>query len=237
MGYFTASSGIVLLGKLILMQPEIKDERTFALIAVSLIIIHMTRSETDYSYLEDEYKPIKKSKDADSDPGLEESSEADEEQLTNVTIPWNQLSWKILCDEDEWRAQFHRIRANFTKCVELSKILLPEDKEVSDDEKQTRSWSLMFSDGKSNPYCRLSRNWLNCHQHLSEITCLDPNAAALEAQKSGLPLAAQVEKFLPVYRNKDEWIAMHRPYKLHCLLSKVASTINPFSMFGGGGFF
>lgn len=205
---------------------------------MSLIIIHTTRSETDYSYLEDEYKPIKKSNPSDGeDSGLDESPEMDEEQLTNVTITWNQLSWKILCDEDEWRAQFRGIRENFTRCVELSKILLPEDKEVSDEEKQKRSWSLMFSDGKSNPYCRLSRNWLNCHHHLKDITCLDPNAAALEAQKSGLPLVAQVEKFLPVYRNKDDWIAMHRAYKLHCLISKVASTINPFSMFGGGGFF
>jgi hypothetical protein len=210
------------------------------LVSVSLIIIHATRSETDYSYLEDEYKPVKKSQTTTSEDGVEEYSSSsendDEDSLTNVTITWKLLSWKILCDDDEWRAEFYRIRENLTKCLELSRILMPEDDEGSDDEKQKRSWSLMFSDGKSNPYCRLSRNWLNCHHHLKEITCLDPNAGPLEAQKSGLPLVAQVEKFLPVYRNKEEWIAMHRPYKLHCLLSKVASTINPFSMFGGGFF-
>lgn len=206
--------------------------------AVALIIIHTTRSETDYSYLEDEYKPIKKDKDPDSDSDVDDSSaDIGDEQLTNVTMTWEQLSWKILCDEDEWRTQFNRIRQNLTQCVELSRIILPGEPEVSDDEKQKRTWSLMFSDGKSNPYCRLSRNWLNCHHLLKDITCLDPNAGPLEAQKSGLPLKAQVDKFLPVYKNKEEWIAMHRPYKLHCLLSKVASTINPFSMFGGGGFY
>ena len=94
----------------------------------------------------------------------------------------------------------------------------------------------MFSDGKSNPYCRLSRNWLECHHYLSDVTCLDPNAAALEEQKKGSPLLSQIQNYLPFYDNKDEWIAMHRPYKMHCLLSKVASTINPLGMFGGGFF-
>lgn len=205
--------------------------------AVALIIIHTTQSETDYSYLEDEYKPIKKDKDPDSELELDSTADSDDEQLTNVTMTWDQLSWKILCDEDEWRSQFAGIREKLTECLELSQIILPGEPDVSEDEKQKRTWSLMFSDGKSNPYCRVSRNWIKCHHMLKDITCLDPNAVPLEAQKSGVQLKSQVEQFVPVYKNKEEWIAMHRPYKLHCLLSKVASTINPFSMFGGGGFF
>ena len=195
--------------------------------------MHTTQGEVDHSYLEDEYQPMKKEKGSDGEEP-EETGVADDGQLTNLTIKWEQLSWKVLCDEEEWRAQFQRIRSNFTRCVELSSILLPEDPEVSDDEKQKRTWSLMFSDGKSNPYCRLSRNWLACHHMLKDITCLDPDAVGLEAKKAGLPMRAQVDKFLPVYKDKEEWIAMHRPYKLHCLLSKVAATINLFSMFGGG---
>lgn len=48
---------------------------------------------------------------------------------------------------------FITISANLTECLELTKILLPEDKEKEED-KKTRDWAYMFTDGKSNPYCR-----------------------------------------------------------------------------------
>lgn len=208
---------------------------------VALIIIHVTGADDDEKdYLRDEYVLMKsqKSPDEEGESGDDASkagesdTSGDNYQLTNLTIKWEHLSWKILCDQDEWRSQFAVIRHNFTRCVELSKILLPEDKDKEED-RQKRTWSFMFSDGKSNPYCRLSRNWLNCYQYLTSLTCLDPNPTALETEKGSSSLLPQIEKYLPKYKNKDDWIAMHRPYKMACLLSKVALNASPFGLFGG----
>lgn len=88
--------------------------------AVVLIIVHTTKSAE--SYLEDEYTPVKQesspmsSLDDDYDTSnIEEATTVASEKDTNVTIIWDNLSWKILCDEDEWRSQFRRIRDNFTR--------------------------------------------------------------------------------------------------------------------------
>lgn len=75
------------------------------------------------------------------------------QQLEPLSITWELLSWKTICDDDEWREQFSKIRSNLTSCLELTKILLPEDPD-DEEEKKKRGWALMFSDGKSNPYCR-----------------------------------------------------------------------------------
>lgn len=75
------------------------------------------------------------------------------QQLEPLSAPWELLSWKVICDDDEMREQFGAIRANLTRCLELTKILLPGDPD-DEEEKKKRSWALMFSDGKSNPYCR-----------------------------------------------------------------------------------
>lgn len=186
-------------------------------------------------YLKDEYAPFKKSKSK----GEQESNDNEvafdptNYQLTNLTIQFEQLGWKVLCDEDEWKEQFSKVRAKFTQCVELSKIILPGEKDV-DEDKQKRTWGMVFSDGMSNPYCRLSRNWLNCYHYLEKVTCLDPETTRLEAQKSESTLRSYVDKYLPKYKNKDTWIAMHRAYKLYCLVSKAAMASNPFGPFGGG---
>lgn len=123
-----------------------------------------TSDETP-EYLRDEYAlmPPKKTSEGDGDSGAD-TAEADStavgsidwdgnQQLEPLSCPFDLLSWKTICDDDEWRAQFETIRSNLTKCLELSKILLPEDVD-DEEEKKKRSWALMFSDGKSNPYCR-----------------------------------------------------------------------------------
>jgi len=50
----------------------------------------------------------------------------------NISIRWDDLYWKIICDDDEWRDQFYPIRQELTRCLDLEKIMLPEDKEKED---------------------------------------------------------------------------------------------------------
>ena len=84
---------------------------------VALIVIHSTVASTDWEeeWLEDEYIPPSVSGSKNEDV----SGEA--QQLTNLTIKWEDLSWKILCDEDEWRQDFDKIRRNLTRCLELTR--------------------------------------------------------------------------------------------------------------------
>jgi hypothetical protein len=143
------------------------------LIIILLVYIHTIRAnDGEEEWLLDEYIPPPPNKRDESsyseDNTIQDSSDA-ENQLSNLTIKWDQLSWKALCDDEEWRGQFAKIRMNLTRCLELSAILLPEDKEderLNDSEKMAKKMALMFSEGKSNPYCRMSRNWLQCHHFL-----------------------------------------------------------------------
>ena len=82
----------------------------------------------------DEYASIRKKKsDPESDSAsnvfLEESSPVLE---PNVSILWKELYWKIICDDDEWRDQFYPIRNELTRCLQLEKIKLPEDKQTDE---------------------------------------------------------------------------------------------------------
>lgn len=150
----------------------------------------MTRGIEDY--LDDEYAPIKRPKSSeDEDYSSDESQDyAEDSQLTDVSIRFEQLGWKVLCDDDEWRQQFKKVRQNLTTCLELSGILLPEDRE-SDDEKRKRDWSFMFSDGKSNPYCRLVNRLLflsspiTPFQDVPELARMLPNAGAAQLSTGG----------------------------------------------------
>lgn len=203
---------------------------------VLLIYIHSTRGE-DEEWLQDEYippPPNKKSEEETSQVSVDS-----DDQLGNLTIKWDQLSWKTLCDDEEWRRDFEKVRRNLTRCLELTKILLPEDKEeeVDDSENLTKKMSLMFSEGKSNPYCRMSRNWVQCHHYLKDITCLDPNPTPLLKRGSGYSHGEKITKYLPVYPDPNEWIYMHRAYKMMCLMAKMTSKYNPFNLMFGGGFF
>lgn len=203
-------------------------------------------------YMVDEYEPIPKNKDSSeqqnsahsSDQFLDSFSVAVEgspiavrRQLArDVSVKWSELSWKILCDQDEWRAQLEVVRKELTQCLELREILLPEDK-LGEEEEKNRKWSLLFSDGPSNPYCRLSHNWLACHKLLDKVNCLAPDTKPLEAQKKSSSISKSIAKNLPIYDDPDEWVSLHRAYKLHCLTSKMASASNPFGMLGMfGGF-
>lgn len=79
---------------------------------------------------------------------------------------------------------------------------------------------------------RLSRNWISCYKMLESTPCLQPDPKPLEAKKSDVGLRDTIRKELPVYKNHEDWISMHRPYKTHCLLSKAAYGFNPFALFG-----
>lgn len=199
-----------------------------------------TAQGDDYDYLRDEYIPYrrankKKSSDETDDDSSEEKSkevafDVTNYQLTNLTASWEQLGWKVLCDEDEWKEQFAQVRTAFTKCVELSKIVLPGERDTETD-KQSRTMGSIASDGVSNPMCRLSRNWLNCYHYLSQVPCLDPDPVTLEASKEAPMVRGTVDKFLPRYKNKESWIAMHRAYKWHCLATKALIGASAFGAF------
>lgn len=198
--------------------------------------------DSEYDYLRDEYIPYKKpDKKSNSKETSEEETSGEQVskevtfditnyQLTNLTASWDQLGWKVLCDEDEWKGQFAKVRSPFTKCVELSKIVLPGERDTEGD-KQRRTMGLIASDGVSNPMCRLSRNWLNCYHYLAQVPCLDPDPVTLEASKEASSVRATVDKYLPKYKNKDSWIAMHRAYKWHCLATKSLIAASAFASF------
>jgi len=205
----------------------------------ALIIIHSTWAvpeddDPDSEWLEDEYLP----------PTMkEEEMVSSQQRLTNLSVRFDKLSWKILCDEQDWRNEFEIIRKNLTRCLELSRILYPEEEEEQDEgendtDKMTNKLSFMFSDGMSNPYCRLSKNWISCHVLLRDnIRCLDPDPKPLLERMSGYTFGDKIRRYLPSYPDPNEWIYMHRPYKMLCLMSKMATKYNPLNLMGSGGFF
>ena len=199
------------------------------------------QKDSEYDYLKDEYIPYKKVDKKSSSKSSDEESSGEQVskevtfditnyQLTNLTASWEQLGWKVLCDEDEWKEQFAQVRSAFTKCVELSKIVLPGERDT-DSDKQRRTMGSIASDGVSNPMCRLSRNWLNCYHYLAQVPCLDPDPVTLEASKEAATVRSTVDKYLPRYKNKESWIAMHRAYKWHCLATKALIAGGAFGSF------
>jgi hypothetical protein len=74
-----------------------------------------------------------------------------------------------------------------------------------------------------------------CYQQ--DVSCLDPNPIPLLNQGKGYAHSSKISKYLPKYSDPNEWIFMHRAYKMMCLMAKMTSKFNPFSMMFGGGFF
>lgn len=94
---------------------------TSLVLLLALIVIHSKAASTDWEeeWLEDEYTSVSGSgKEPDPQP---EDVSGESQQLANLTIKWEDLSWKILCDEDEWRKDFDKIRRNLTRCLELTR--------------------------------------------------------------------------------------------------------------------
>ncbi|KAI1294867.1 hypothetical protein HDE_06057 [Halotydeus destructor] len=207
------------------------------IICAILLIIGSYLANVNADPYEDEYEPLNKKKSGEEGDGEDTdlSSDSSSPRLEPLSVRWSELSWKILCDEDEWRSQFVPIRNQLANCLQLDAILLPEEKEV-DDEKKKRNWSLMFTDGPSNPYCRLSKNWLKCHTYLKAVNCLAPDVKGLMDKKQGSSMVQTLGNKLPKYPDPDEWIALHSPYKLTCMMAKSAASALAFGLSGGGLF-
>ncbi len=117
--------------------------------------------------------------------------------------------------------------------------MLPDETEEGpkdESQKMMQRMAFMFSDGKNNPYCRMSRNWRSCHHYLKGISCLDPNPTPLVRKGKKFMYASKINSHIPSYPDPNEWIYMHRAYKIMCLMSKLASKYNPLNFFAGGWF-
>lgn len=96
-----------------------------------------------------------------------QSSEADLDYLDDidddekVSINWSDLAFKVICEEEEWKRQFKSIEKEFSKCINLSKIIIDESDKVDgiegeeeEKEKVHSKLNLMYTKPSANPYCR-----------------------------------------------------------------------------------
>lgn len=88
--------------------------------------------------------------------GLDSNYDYDLDYLENdlsddqeLSIDWNDLGFKVVCEEEDWRQQFDSIRTEFNECLNVSTNL-----NVVENETPNLSPSSVYIKPSANPYCR-----------------------------------------------------------------------------------
>lgn len=82
---------------------------------------------------------------------MDEGNSSGERTDSGIVARMKDLGWKIICEEDEWKAQFEEIRSTLTVCLRLKKIAYDDE----DDSNAIRKidFSLNLGKPEENPYC------------------------------------------------------------------------------------
>ena len=134
------------------------------------------------------------------------------ETFENLTIHFDNLGFRTVCEPEIWKPDFETIRAQLAECLWLDKILI--DEQEDEEKRKRRDFGLVFGDLKSNYYCRLARNWTHCKKHMKNQHCLEPDPEVINIQRK-TKLKQMLLDDYPISRKLDsyDWRQMIRPYK------------------------
>lgn len=68
-------------------------------------------------------------------------------------LKFEDLGLKVLCEEEDWKAQFRPIKYKLAKCLGLEKIILDESERPPGDKGHGSLFS-PFGDSEDSPYCQ-----------------------------------------------------------------------------------
>ena len=75
-------------------------------------------------------------------------------KFENLTIKFENFAFRVVCEDENWKPDFEKIKSKLAKCLRLENIIV-EDKDDDEEDKKKRDFGLIFGDLNSNYYCRL----------------------------------------------------------------------------------
>ena len=71
----------------------------------------------------------------------------------NLTIKFESFGFRVVCEPENWKPDFNKIKDKLAKCLRLERIVVEEEEDDEEDRKK-RDFGLIFGDLNSNFYCR-----------------------------------------------------------------------------------